>query len=357
MAKLRGGLFGCGMISEFHLRGWQRIPEVEVVALGNRTISRAEARRDQYVPEARVYDDLAVMLREECLDFVDILTVPRLHREHCLLAKRAGVHVICQKPLCESLPDARALVAEMEGYPKLFAVHENHPCRPWFRRVVALHREEFFGAPRILRLEQYDAKEPPETYKNEATLGVLLEYGTHLVDMVLTLLGVPVQTYARVHRLNPRTRGESLALVIYEYREATAIIEIGWKPGGLAHGGFLLEGDRGAALYEGTMARGSAARFRLTQGDAVIVDETRSPYDDYVESFYELEREFVDCILEGRQPTQSGRWHLRTLAATFAAYEAAARGTTSNLDVFFENGAWSPPSLDVPVAGQATDRR
>lgn len=52
MAQLRGGLFGCGMISEFHLRGWQRIPEVEIVALGNRTISRAEARRDQYVPGA-----------------------------------------------------------------------------------------------------------------------------------------------------------------------------------------------------------------------------------------------------------------------------------------------------------------
>ena len=46
MAKLRGGVFGCGMISEFHLRGWQRIPEVEIVALGNRTIGRAEARRE-----------------------------------------------------------------------------------------------------------------------------------------------------------------------------------------------------------------------------------------------------------------------------------------------------------------------
>ena len=53
--------------------------------------------------------------------------------------------------------------------------------------------------------------------QNEAALGVLLEYGTHLVDMVLTLLGVPVRTYARLHRFNPRARGESLALVVYEY--------------------------------------------------------------------------------------------------------------------------------------------
>ena len=65
MTRLRGGVFGCGMISEYHLRGWQRIPEVEIVALGNRTVSRAEARRDQYAPDARVYDDLGTMLRAE----------------------------------------------------------------------------------------------------------------------------------------------------------------------------------------------------------------------------------------------------------------------------------------------------
>ena len=343
MARLRGGVFGCGMISEFHLRGWQRIPEVEIVALGNRTTTRAEARRDQYFPDARVYSDLSRMLQEARLDFVDILTVPWLHREHCLLAKAANVHIICQKPLCDSLDDARKLVAAMDGYEKLFAVHENHPYRPWFQRVLALCREGVFGVPRILRLQQYDATEPPEAYKNEAALGVLIEYGTHLVDMVLTLLGVPVRAYARLHRLNPRTKGETLALVVYEYPEATAVIDIGWKPGGLPHGGFVLEGDGGAVLYEGTMARGVSSRFRINQGAAVVVDETRSPYDDYVESFYRLEREFVDCMLAGRPAVQSGARNLRTLATTFAAYEAAARGMALGVDAFLEGGARGCP--------------
>jgi predicted dehydrogenase len=338
MAKLRGGVFGCGMISEFHLRGWQRIPEVEIVALGNRTIARAEARRGQYAPDARVYSDLASMFRKERLDFVDILSVPWLHREHCLIAKDAGIHVICQKPLCDSLEDGRALVAEMARHPKLFAVHENHPYRPWFQHVVGLCREGFFGTLRLLRLEQYDAKEPPEAYKNEAALGVLIEYGTHLVDMVLTLLGVPARTYARLHRVNPRTRGETLALVAYEYPEATAVIDIGWKPGGLAHGGFVLEGDRGAVLYEGTMARGVSARFRVSQGEAVLTDETRSPYDDYVDSFYRFERECADCMLTGRRVTQSGARNFQTLAATFAAYRSAETGQIVEVAPFLATG-------------------
>jgi predicted dehydrogenase len=199
---------------------------------------------------------------------------------------------------------------------------------------MALHEEGFFGTPRLLRLEQYDTKEPPEAYKNEAALGVLLEYGTHLVDMVLTLLGAPVRTYARLHRLNPRTKGETLALVVYEYPEATAVIDIGWKPGGLGHGGFALEGDRGAVLYEGTMARGVSARFRVTQGDAVVTDETRSPYDDYVESFYRFERECADAMLNGRPVRQTAARNYQTLATTFAAYAAAREGRTLEVAPF-----------------------
>jgi predicted dehydrogenase len=330
--RLRGGVFGCGMISEFHLRGWQRIPEVEIVALGNRTLSRAEARRDQYFPQARVYSDLATMLREARLDFVDILSVPWLHREHCLVAKEADVHVMCQKPLCDTLKDARALVAAMQGYRKLFAVHENHPFRPWFQTVRGLLTEGFFGTPRLVRLTQYDAKEPPEAYKVAAQRGVLIEYGTHLVDMMLTLLGSPERVYARVQRVNPRMRGESQALVSFEYPETTALIEVGWKPGGLPHGGFILEGDKGAVLYEGTMTRGESARFRVTQGDRVVIDETRSPVDDYVESFYRLERECVDGMLTGAPIMQTGARNLRTLAATFAAYAAAEQGRTLPID-------------------------
>jgi len=47
------------------LRGWQRIPKVEIVALGNPTQSRVEARRDQFFPQARVYDRLDRMLDTE----------------------------------------------------------------------------------------------------------------------------------------------------------------------------------------------------------------------------------------------------------------------------------------------------
>ena len=124
--KLSGALFGCGMISELHLRGWTRIPEVEIVALCDRTIARADVRRAQFAPAARVSSDLYSMLASEQLDFIDILTPAELHYEHCRGAMEAGIHIVCQKPLCNTLERARRLAASASHYGKLFAVHENH---------------------------------------------------------------------------------------------------------------------------------------------------------------------------------------------------------------------------------------
>lgn len=312
------------MISEFHLRGWQRIPEVEIVALVDQSRERAEDRRRQFAPRARIHDSLdALFASEATLDFVDILTPPRLHREHCLRAAEAGAHIICQKPLCDRLEDARSLVEALRDYHRLFLVHENHPYRPWFRDMLQRHRDGFFGRPRVLQLVQHDAHEPAERFKSEAERGVLLEYGVHLVDMVRALLGEPSRVSAHLQHINPRVRGESLAHVVFEYPDAIAVIDISWKPHGLQQGGVLFIGDAGEAWFEGRMTRGEASRYRVTSGNTVVVDEQRSPTEDYVEAFYLLEREFAGGMLGRAVPVQRAVNNLRTLEATFAAYQAA----------------------------------
>jgi predicted dehydrogenase len=326
--KLRGAVVGCGMISEFHLRGWQRIPEIEIVALVDPVHDRAEERRSQFAPQARLYDTLDGLFADRdagALDFVDILTPPWLHREHCLRAAQAGVHIICQKPLCDGLEDARSLVDALRDYHRLFLVHENHPYRPWFRDMLQRHRDGFFGRPRFLHLIQHDAHEPPERFKSEAERGVLLEYGVHLVDMVRVLLGEPHRVSAQLQRINPRVRGESLAHVVFEYPDAIAVIDISWKAHGLQQGGVLFIGEAGEAWFEGRMTRGETSRYRVTSGNTVVLDEPRSPTEDYVEAFYLLEREFADAMLGRTAPVQQAVNNLSTLEATFDAYQASSQ--------------------------------
>jgi len=199
--------------------------------------------------------------------------------------------------------------------------------------MLRRHRAGFFGRPRFLHLTQHDPREPPESFKSEAERGVLLEYGVHLVDMVRALLGEPHRVSAQLQRINPRVRGESLAHVVFEYPDASAVIDISWKTHGLPQGGVLFVGEAGEACFEGRMTRGDVARYRVTEGNTVVLDEQRSPTEDYVEAFYLLEREFADGMLGGPAPVQQAANNLRTLAATFEAYQAADGASADLSDV------------------------
>jgi predicted dehydrogenase len=331
MTRLRGAIIGCGMIAEYHLRGWLRIPEVQIVALCDPNDANARRRQQELVPDARIYGSLEDLLRAEKLDFVDILTPPWLHREHCMSAAAAKVHVICQKPLCSELAEATQLVSELRDYERIFAVHENHPYRPWFREILRRAAEGFFGPIRHLSLVQHDAREPPERFKAEAPRGIMLEYGVHLVDMVRALLGEPVRVSASFGRVNERVRGESLATAIYDCNGASGLIDISWKSHGPELGTATVIGERGVALYEGRMTRGQSSRFRLYQEGELMLDEARCPTVDFCESFYLLQRELVNAMQNDGPVPQSAACNFKTLAATFAAYDSAVGSKVTSI--------------------------
>lgn len=346
MKRLRGAVIGCGFISEFHLRGWTRIPEVEICVLVDPDRARAESRRTQLAPGARVYDSLPSAMAGESLDFVDILTPPWLHREHCLQAAVAGLHIICQKPLCDRLDEAESLVTALKDFPRRFVVHENHRFRPWFGDVLQLARNGFFGKVRYVELQQHDPTEPPQKIDTEVERGILLQYGVHLADMMVALLGEPTRVLARMQCINPRVRGESIAHAVFEYPDSSATITVSWKPGGIEQGHAVVIGDQGEAIYEGIMTPSASARFRLCRGCKVVRDETRIPRDDYLESFFRFQRVFVDSVLRDAPPPPSAAENLRSLRAIFAAYQSALSGAPVALAGF-----------DSPSGPEATSRR
>ena len=322
MKTLRGAVVGCGMIAEHHLRAWRAVDGVEIVALADADPARAEARRERFFPDARVYADLGALLAAGGADFLEVLTPPAAHAGHCLAGLAAGLPVICQKPLAESPDDARRLAAAAADAGLPLCVHENHRFRPWFREVLRAAAAGELGTVRYARFAQFDPREPPERYKVESTRGVLFEYGTHLLDLAHALLGEPAAVSARAFRPNPRVRGESLAAVRLEYPSATCAVEVAWKAGGPPRGEAVVAGDAGEAIYEGTMTRGERSRFRLVRGDEVVVDERRDPAADYAASFLAFDRAFA-AALRGAGPfPQPAAENARVLDTTFRAYAA-----------------------------------
>src|SRR5688500_10192315 len=99
-ARLRGVCLGAGYFSRFQFEAWQRIPEVEIVAVVNRNVEKArESAARHAIPHVYASSELAATLDREKPDFVDIITPPETPLEVVKLAAARTIAIICQKPL------------------------------------------------------------------------------------------------------------------------------------------------------------------------------------------------------------------------------------------------------------------
>lgn len=106
---LRWGLLGAGWIASqmaFSLRGTAQ----QVVAVGSRDPSRAQAFVEEHAPGARAHGDYAALVADPSVDVVYIASPHSEHLEHALLAIAAGKHVLVEKPLAASAAEARQIV-------------------------------------------------------------------------------------------------------------------------------------------------------------------------------------------------------------------------------------------------------
>jgi predicted dehydrogenase len=124
---LRIALVGCGMISLYHLRAWQAAG-AEIVAVCDLDIAKAEARAAEF-GVARAYADAAAMFADGGFDAVDIAASVGAHAPVARMAADRGVHIMCQKPLTETVAEAEALIDDV-GDRVRFMVHENYRFRP-----------------------------------------------------------------------------------------------------------------------------------------------------------------------------------------------------------------------------------
>ncbi|MFD2702398.1 Gfo/Idh/MocA family protein [Paenibacillus shunpengii] len=115
MKKMKAGIIGCGNISSIYLTNLKKSPVIEVVAVADIIMERAEARAAEFgVANAYTVDEL---LQNDEIELVLNLTVPGSHAVTNIAALEAGKHVYGEKPFTISLEDGRRVLelAEEKG--------------------------------------------------------------------------------------------------------------------------------------------------------------------------------------------------------------------------------------------------
>ncbi len=108
-SKTRLGIIGCGVISNTYLKNCARFENVEVAAVADLDPGRAEAQAAKYrVPRAFSVEE---MMRDDGIEIIVNLTVPKAHAELALEALRHGKSVYNEKPLALDREQGAAVTA------------------------------------------------------------------------------------------------------------------------------------------------------------------------------------------------------------------------------------------------------
>ena len=175
-------VIGAGGMGGAHCRQLERTDGIELRAIADADPDVLTSVGDRHdLPTDRRYDSHETLLRSESLDLVCVATPTLYHAEHVTDAARLadpGV-VFCEKPIATSVSAGESMVACCADAGIELVV--NH-SRRWTESFDRLHR--LIGEDQVLG----EIRSVQATWKNE-----LVRNGTHLVDMVLSVLdGNPV---------------------------------------------------------------------------------------------------------------------------------------------------------------------
>ncbi|MFT5368049.1 MAG: putative dehydrogenase [Candidatus Latescibacterota bacterium] len=326
---LRGALIGCGYFANNHLNAWRDVAGAELVAVCDQDRSRAQKAAAAFgVPH--VYTDADKMLREERLDFVDVVTQAPSHRPLVELVASHGVHVICQKPFAPTMEDARAMVIACKQAGVQLMVHENFR---WQRPIRALKAASekigdlFFG--RVVFRNDHDIF-TNQPYLAQDGRFIIYDLGIHLLDMARFCMGDVSHLFCHTQTVNPAVEGEDTATITLVMQSgATCVVEACYFshlekdifPQTLIH----IEGTRGSATLD--------VNYDLTTVNDGKVEKNHVPPQPpswasgpgiaIQESVVAITQHWVECLNDRRAPETSGLDNLKTLELVFGAYESA----------------------------------
>jgi len=174
MAALKVGVFGTGHLGKFHLNNWKEIKEVELVGFYDPNDATAQELSDKY-QLARFLDPQHLM---EAADAVDVVAPTNYHFDLCEVAIRKGKHVFVEKPLANTMDEARELVKlAKESNIKLQVGHVER-FNPAFLAIKDLDLNPMFIE--VHRLAQFNPR--------GTEVSVILDLMIHDIDIILSIV-------------------------------------------------------------------------------------------------------------------------------------------------------------------------
>lgn len=208
--RLRVAMVGHGFMGAAHSQAWRTAPrffdlgvEPEMAVVVGRDPERTEAARQQYGWQTASTDWRAVVTDPD-IDVVDICSPGSSHVDVAIAALEAGKHVLCEKPLANTVAEAEAMTAAADaarakGVRSMVGFsYRRVPAIALAKQLVEVGRLGTIRQVRALYLQDWLADEDgPMTWRLDKSLagsGSLGDIGAHAIDLVEHVTGAQLTT-------------------------------------------------------------------------------------------------------------------------------------------------------------------
>jgi predicted dehydrogenase len=331
---LRVGVIGCGFFAENHLAAWASMEDVLLAAVCDLDLGKARSAAERH-KAGSAYADAAEMLDREQLDFVDIVTTMESHVKLVAMTAAHKLPTIVQKPLAPTWEDCAAVVETCRAAGVPFMVHENTRFLTPVRKAREVVASGAIGKPTWARVSfrtghNIYGKQP---YLAEVDHFVILDLGVHMLDVTRFLMGEATRLYCQTQSVKPGIRGEDMATIMLQHSGgATSIVECSYAspihPDPFPQLTVQMEGTAGSLRLSPGYRLSVFSNGEATETDVspAMLPWSTPPWHGTQESVLRVQRHWVQCLRDGREPETSGADSLKTYGLVFSAYESARTG-------------------------------
>jgi len=214
------------------------------------TLRREAAKRS--VPSARIYDSVEQLLpAERSLDALIVCSPPSFHFNGVMAGIRAGIHVLCEKPL--TLDPEQFAIIQTESASRNVCVYSinNWAYSPQWARLLEVVASGRLGPIRhadirVLRTRPSVSASPNDWRKDPAISGggIFVDHGWHNLYLMRRLLGAEASIVDVV--LQPKGSVDDVATALFTAPGASGTMHLSWRAGERSNSAFVT-GEKGSA--------------------------------------------------------------------------------------------------------------
>ena len=337
--KLGVALVGLGSYSKGQLGPALKLTQncfLAGVVTGDRAKGQAWAKEFGFA-EKNVfsYDTMGQLADAKDIDIVYVVTPNGLHAAHAIAAAKAGKHVICEKPMANTVAECDAILAACRAAKVRLSIGYRLHFDPYHMEMMRLARDKDFGAfTKMTGARAFTLKEGAwRADKKLAGGGPMMDLGVYIIQgACMAAAGFPAMggglaaaPIAVTAKENPKTKPAQFGDGVEESIDWTmewasgAVCEATTNYVGPSVDRFRAEGAKGwlefkekAFTYRGSVVE-TSRDGKLNFGP--FVNQQALQMDD-----------FAVCVREGRESRVPGEMGRRDLVIIEAIYEAARTG-------------------------------